>query len=50
MLIHILHGMVIDPCHKFIELFTSAEKLEEYLVAHPEVVKLEHSLHEVDPK
>jgi len=34
--------------HKFVELFTSNEKLEAYLTNHPEVKKIEVTLHELD--
>ena len=45
-----LHAELLDKDHKFVEIFTSKEKLEDYLKNHPEVNKIEVTLHEMDNK
>lgn len=36
--------------HRFSEIFTSPEKVEEYLKNHPDVVKKEVTMHELNPQ
>ena len=48
--IFILWATETSSGHEFIELFTSIEKLTTYLQNHPEVVKTQLTMHEVNPE
>jgi hypothetical protein len=43
-----LHAVLPSTDHKFVELFTTQEKLDEYLTNNPDVQKTEVTMHELD--
>lgn len=47
--IFILHATLEKSKHTFMELFTSMENLNTFLNNHPEVTKLEITLHDLNP-
>jgi hypothetical protein len=47
--IYILHAKNIQSNHIFIELFSSENLLNQFLSNHPNVYKLEITLHEINP-
>ena len=50
-LIHIfmLHAMRTDIKHEFVELFSNMEQLEGFLFNHPNIIKLQITIHELNP-
>lgn len=47
--VYILWAKRTDIEHEFMEVFTSIDQLEGFLFNHPEIIKCEISLHEVNP-
>jgi hypothetical protein len=47
--IYILHAKNVQSNHTFIELFSSEELLNKFLSNHPNISKLEITLHEINP-
>jgi len=47
--IYILHAKIIESNHTFIELFTSENLLNQFLTNHPNVHKLQITLHDLNP-
>jgi hypothetical protein len=43
-----LHAELPEKYHQFVQLFTTQQKLDTYLTNHPEVKKIEVTLHELD--
>ena len=47
--IYMLHAKRTDMKHDFVELFSSMDQLEGWLFNHPDILKCEISIHEVNP-
>ena len=47
--IYILHAKINESNHTFIELFTSPELISEFLNKHPNIIKEQITLHEINP-
>ena len=47
--VYMLHGKRTDFKHEFVEIFSSMDQLEGWLFNHPETVKCEITIHEVNP-
>ena len=47
--IYMLHAKRTDIKHDFVELFSSMDQLEGWLFNHPNIIKCEITLHEVNP-
>lgn len=48
--IYMLHAKRTDFKHDFVELFSSMDQLEGFLFNHPEVIKCEITIHELNPE
>ena len=47
--VYMLHAKRTDFKHEFVEIFSSMDQLEGWLFNHPETVKCEITIHEVNP-
>jgi hypothetical protein len=49
MSIYILHAKNTQSNHTFIELFSNPELITQFLNNHPNIIKTEITLHEINP-